>query len=74
MTIENLGCVTGCYERCLIGLRKTPACHVPVELNRQIKSQFLDYIKSFAEFVWLIQNEDNTPAADFGTFMDGYEE
>lgn len=74
LTVEMLGNVTGCYERCLAGLRKTPGIHVPPKLNRQIHDQFADYVKDFAKFHPILSRGDETPVADFGTYMDGYEE
>ena len=74
LTVEMLGNITGCYERCLAGLRKTPGTSVPPELNRQIRAQFADYVADFVKFHPILSREDETPVADFGTFMDGYEE
>ena len=74
ITTEVLGNVTGCYERCLIGMRKTPETHVPAELNRKIKEQFSDYIAEFLDFQQFLSKEDESMIANFGTYMDGYEE
>ena len=74
LTVETLGNITGCYERCLAGLRKTPGVSIPPEMNRQIRAQFADYIADFVRFQPIISREDETPIADFGTYMDGYEE
>ena len=74
LTVEKFGCISGCYERCLIGLRKTPGCHVPPELNRALREQFSDYITNFVDFMNLLPNDDMSAIADFGSFMDGYEE
>ena len=74
LTVETLGNITGCYERCLAGLRKTPGVSVPPEMNRQIRDQFADYVTDFVRFQPIISREDETPVADFGTYMDGYEE
>lgn len=74
LTVETLGNITGCYERCLAGLRKTPGIHIPPEMNRQIRDQFADYINDFIRFQPILSREDETPIADFGTFMDGYED
>ena len=74
MTIETLGNITGCYERCLAILQALPAVSVPPELNRQIKRQFQPYIDDFVGFQHFLAVGDNTPLADFGTFMGGYEE
>ena len=72
ITVEVLGNTTGCYERCLIGMRRTPATHVPAELNRQIKAQFADYLADFLDFQTYLSQEDDSMIANFGTFMDGY--
>ena len=74
ITVEVLGNTTGCYERCLIGMRKTPATHVPADLNRQIREQFADYISDFLDFQSYLSLDDDSMIANFGTFMDGYEE
>ena len=74
ITTEVLGNTTGCYERCLIGMRKTPATHVPAELNRKIKEQFSEYVSEFLDFQTFLSQEDESMIANFGTFMDGYEE
>lgn len=74
VTVEMLGNVTGCYERCLSGLRKTPGVRVPAELNRQVRDLFADYIHNFVNFQAVVSGDDESPVADFGTFMDLYEE
>ena len=74
ITTEVLGNTTGCYERCLIGMRKTPATHVPAELNRQIREQFAPYIEEFRDFQTDLSQDDDSMIANFGTYMDGYEE
>ena len=74
ITTEVLGNTTGCYERCLIGMRREPATHVPAELNRKIRDQFADYIADFLDFQTFLSQEDDSMIANFGTFMDGYEE
>ena len=74
ITTEVLGNTTGCYERCLIGMRREPATHVPAELNRKIREQFADYLADFLDFQTFLSQEDDSMIANFGTFMDGYEE
>ena len=74
ITTEVLGNTTGCYERCLVGMRHQPATHVPAELNRKIHAQFSDYIAEFLDFQSFLSREDDSMIANFGTFMDGYEE
>ena len=74
ITVEVLGNTTGCYERCLIGMRRTPATHVPADLNRRIRDQFSDYLADFLDFQSYLSQDDESMIANFGTFMDGYEE
>ena len=74
ITVEVLGNTTGCYERCLVGMRHQPATHVPADLNRKIHEQFADYIAEFLDFQSFLSQEDDSMIANFGTFMDGYEE
>ena len=74
ITTEVLGNVTGCYERCLIGMRHDPETHVPPELNRQIRDQFADYLVDFLDFQSFLSLDDDSMIANFGTFMDGYQE
>ena len=74
LTAEIVGNISGCYERCLISMSRTPAAHVPAELNRQIKAQFADYVSNYLDFYHAVSFEDFSSLADFGSFMDGYAE
>lgn len=74
LTVEVLGAMTGCYERCLQTMRKMPPVHVPAELNRKVKAQFSEYIENFLDFESYLSKSDESMLANFGTFMDGYEE
>ena len=73
MSVEVLGNMTGCYERCLAGMRKTPGVKVPAELNRKVREQFSDYLENYLDYYSFVK-EDDSATADFGTYMDGYEE
>lgn len=73
-TIEVLGAMTGCYERCLQGMKKEPGAHVPAELNQKIHFQFADYINNFLDYESYLFKSDESALADFGTYMDNYEE
>ena len=74
LTVDVVGSITGCYERCLVGLRTTPGVHVDPDLNRAVKERFSDFIQNFVDFQTLVSPGDSTALADFGTFMDNYEE
>ena len=73
-TKDLLGNVTGCYDYCLSCMRKQKAVIVPAELNRLVRDQFLPYVMNFFEFQRYATHKDNSEVADFGTYMDGYEE
>lgn len=74
VTKELLGNITGCYDLCLSCMRKLPPTHVPAELNRLVKDQFVPYVVNLFEFERYAANKDISAIADFGTYMDGYEE
>ena len=74
MSIETVGNITGCYEQCLKGIRRTPGAHVPADLNRLLKEQFADYVKNLLAFQSVLPPDDSSAPADFGTYMDLYEE
>lgn len=74
LTMEIIGNLTGCYERCMIGIRNTPGASVDPALNRQVREQFQDYIDNFLSCKDIIMSGDVTSVADFGTYMDNYAE
>lgn len=73
VSTEVLGNMTGCYDRCLLGMRKTPGVSVPAELNRKVAEQFSDYIENYLDYLTFIK-EDDSATADFGSYMIGYDE
>ena len=73
-TVEVLGAMTGCYERCLQGMKKTPGVHIPAEINRQVRLQFSDYINNFIDYENYLYKTDQSAVADLGTYMDNYKE
>lgn len=74
LTVEVFGNVTGCYGRCLAGMRQTPGAHVPAEMNQRVREQFKDFITNYLDFHSIMPNDDDSPIAQFGTYMDNYEE
>jgi hypothetical protein len=74
ITTEVLGNLTGCYDHCLSCMRKLPGVHVAPELNRLVRDQFMDYIINFFNYHRSVMHKDGSALADFGTYMDGYEE
>ena len=73
-TVEVLGNMTGCYEQCLSGMRILPGIKIPAELNRKVKEQFQSCLTDFIELQKYLSKSEHSALADFGTYMDGYEE
>ena len=74
ITVEMLGNLTGCFDYCLSCMRRIPPVVVPADLNRAVRDQFADYIDNFIEYHRTASISDSSALADFGTYMEGYEE
>lgn len=74
LTVEAVGCITGCYDRCQKFIRNLPGVHVPAEMNRQVKKQFDKYVQNFIGYQSILIEKDTSPLADLGSYMEGYEE
>ena len=74
ISVEMLGNLTGCFDYCLSCMRRIPPVFVPADLNRAVRDQFADYIDNFIEYHRTASLSDSSALADFGTYMDGYEE
>ena len=74
ITTEMLGNLTGCFDYCLSCMRRIPAVSVPADLNRSVRDQFMPYIINFIEYSRNASLSDGSALADFGSYMDGYEE
>ena len=74
ITTEMLGNLTGCFDYCLSCMRRIPAVSVPAEMNRAVRDQFMPYIRNFIEYYRSATLSDGSALADFGSYMDGYEE
>ena len=74
VTVEMLGNLTGCFDYCLGCMRRIPGVSVPPELNRLIRDQFKDFIINSLSYYRTAERTDGSALADFGTYMDGYEE
>lgn len=73
-TVEVLGNLTGCYDYCLTCMRRVPGVSVPAELNRRVREQFMPFITNYYKYQLIATHKDGSALADFGTYMDGYEE
>ena len=74
LTVEAIGNITGFYDYCLSCIRKQPGVKVPAELNRKVRDQFMPYIKNLFEYQKYASLKDVSALADFGSYMEGYEE
>jgi hypothetical protein len=76
LTIESIGCMTGCYDSCLAKMRSTPGVHIPAELNRKVRDQFSDYVATYVRFLQShpFPNDLYLTLANYGSYMDFYEE
>lgn len=74
VTVDVLGSLTGCYDYCLSCMRQIPATHVPASLNRAVRDQFMSYFVNYFEYHRSVSGTDGSALADFGTYMEGYEE
>ena len=74
ITVQTIESVTGLFDNCLACLRKQPAVHVPAELNRAVRDQFMPYIVNFFDFYHYASITDMSAVADLGVYMDNYEE
>ena len=74
LTTETVGNITGFYDYCLSCIRKQPGVKVPAELNKKVRDQFLPYIYNMLGYQRYASLKDGSALADFGSYMDYYEE
>lgn len=74
ITIETLGLITGCYERCLVGLQKSHGVRVAPELNSMLREQFAAYVDNFVDCRAILTQSDDSALVNFGSYMDNYVE
>ena len=74
LTTATLNFMTGCNDQCLSSMRTLPEVHVPADLNRAVRDQFMDYFFNHFECQRVRTISDGSALADFGTYMKGYEE
>lgn len=74
LTTETVGNITGFYDYCLSCIRKQPGVKIPAELNKKVRDQFLPYIYNMLDYQRYASLKDGSALADFGSYMDYYEE
>lgn len=55
-------------------LRQLPPVHTNPELNRTLRDRFMPYVTNFFECQRILSLDDGSALADFGKYMEGYEE
>lgn len=73
-TKDMLANLTGVFDQCLACIRHTPGTSVPPGMNRFVRGQFMPFVMNFFEFYTTVMPADGSALADFGTYMDLYEE
>lgn len=74
LTVETVGNVTGFYDYCLSCIRQQSSVKVPAELNCLVRDQFKPYVMNLREYQQYASMNDASALADFGSYMDNYEE
>ena len=76
ITMDLLANLTGMFDQSLIAIRRIPATHVPANLNRFVRCQMMPFMMNLFDYYQYEHAflKDGSALADFGTFMDGYEE
>ena len=74
ITMDLLANMTGMFDQSLIAMRRIPETHVPAKLNRFVRNQFAPFLLNLFDYYQYMMPKDGTALADFGSFMDGYEE
>ena len=74
LTVETVGNVSGFYDYCLSCIRQQPSVRVSAELNRLVRDQFIPYVTNLVEYSKYAAMQDESPLADLGDYMNGYEE
>ena len=73
-SVDMLANLTGVFDQCLFCIRHTPGVDVPPGMNRFVRGQFMPFIINFFNYYQSVLPSDGSALADFGTYMDGYEE
>jgi len=74
ITHDLLANLTGVFDQSLSSLRRIPGASVPASMNRFVRSQLMPFIINFFEYYRTVLPSDGSALADFGTYMDEYEE
>lgn len=74
LTKDVLANLTGIFGQCLTCIRRTPGTSVPAAINRFIRGQFMPFVMNYFDYYVSTLPDDGSAMADFGTYMDGYEE
>ena len=74
ITVEVLANLTGLYDQSLFAMRRIPGTDVPQKLNNFVRNQFMPFLLNLFDYYQYIIQDDRSALADFGSYMDNYEE
>lgn len=75
VTSDLIATLTGIFDyQTISALRKMPGTDVPAGLNRFVRTQFMPFMLNFFLCYRANMAADGSEAADFGTYMDNYQE
>lgn len=74
ITVDLLSNLTGVFDQFALCMRHLPGTSVPSALNRFVRGQFMPFFANFFEYYQYMKPQDGSAVADFGTYMNGYEE
>ena len=74
ITEDLLANLTGILHQPLVEMRRFQGVAVPARLNRFVSNQFLPFLMNYYEYYRDVKPPDSSAVADFGHYMDNYEE
>lgn len=74
LTEDLVANLTGVFHQEFIRIRHEPGVLIPARLNKFVGNQFLPFVLNFYEYYRDVAPKDGSALADFGHYMDFYEE
>jgi hypothetical protein len=74
ITEDLFSMLTGVCDQDLMAMRRIPETSVPASMNRFIRNTMFPFVINFFEYYQTVSMNDGSAIADFGSYMDGYEE
>lgn len=74
MTEDLVANLTGVQNQFIVTMRRTPGVCVPAKINKVVSNMFLPFAVNLYEYYRDAKPQDGSALADFGHYMDCYEE